>query len=170
MSDFKSGVFIIRIANTHHHDSFRNSLQVGNITDVNISLGWRHVEGKLEDTSVQLVVDVKEIKHSPPVTHVLVSRVCVRLWNLQFNDQVGRRVRLDIFDKVELFENDPIFLLVFWIRFSIVNVNQGGWDDRSANIVDSVDNSHGPELPLKSSNEVVENVHSSVWGILIGIP
>ena len=73
ITQLESGVFIIWIANTYTDNSFWNAFQIRDVTDVNVCLGWTHIERQFEDTTVKFIVYIKHVDHCPSIAHILVS-------------------------------------------------------------------------------------------------
>ena len=69
-------------------------------------------------------------------------------------------MRLDVLDQVLHFEPDLVLVRVLEIWLSIMLFYEGRIDDRSVDVVDAVDYTHGPERPEQARHEVETQVES----------
>ena len=79
-------------------------------------------------------------------------------------------MRLNVFNGSKLPEYDPVFLIgVLWVRFSIVDIDQGRSEQRPWNVVHSINKSHWTVLPSYSRYEIEIHVKTSLRRICLWV-
>jgi hypothetical protein len=68
-----------------------------------------------------------------------------------------------------LFERYPVSFSIFGVRLSIMNINNGWWNDGSVYIIDGIYDSHRSELPLYLGHKVKVNIKPFFWIVLVWI-
>ena len=73
VAKLEARVFIVWVTDTDTEHCLWDTLQVRNVTDVDVCLGRTHVERQFEDSTVEFIVHIEHVYHCPSIAYILVS-------------------------------------------------------------------------------------------------
>jgi len=127
------------------------------VSCVNVLKSLALVEGELELAIVEGIGEIEEIEDSPTIGFEHVVRGgCARVWNLTFDNHVGVRMRLNMFDLMTNVINESVSIGHLGVSLCILDRQLSIVRQGSAVVVCSIDYLHLSKLSWNSSTNIKE--------------
>lgn len=133
------------VADAKAENGLLDRLEAVDVASVDARVHWRLIERQLPNTFVELPFGIEEWQERPAVGHEPVGIFLIRLWNLNFDDEVAAWVRLDALQQIRLVDDEGVVDLIGRISYSFRSPRDNRIENRLSHFVNREHKSCGLE-------------------------